>query len=289
MRVALIGAGGQLATDLAPLFPDLVPLTRADLDITQPDAVATVLDGIRPDVVLNTAAYNLVDKAESEPERAFAVNALGARNLARLCGAKDWTLVHFSTDYVFGGEVSLLRRGWLESSVPAPVNVYGASKLAGEHLVRMHCPRHFVIRTCGLYGQAATKAKGNFVKTMLRLARERPEVRVVADQICTPTFTRDVARITAALLPTAAYGLYHATNSGECSWYAVADEAIRLAGLATPVVPIETAEYPTPARRPAFSALECSRIEEATGLTLRSWQEALAEYVAGLGDERGPS
>lgn len=287
MRVALIGAGGQLATDLAPLFPDLVPLTRADLDITQPDAVAMVLDGVRPDVVINTAAYNLVDKAESEPERAFAVNALGARNVARVCEARDWTLVHFSTDYVFGGDVSLLRRGWIEGSVPAPVNVYGASKLAGEHLVRMHCPRHFVIRTCGLYGHAATKSKGNFVKTMLRLAKERPEVRVVADQICTPTFTRDVARMTAALLQTPAYGLYHATNSGECSWYAVADEAVRLAGLATPVVPIETAEYPTPARRPPFSALDCSKIEEATGLTLRPWQEALAEYVAGLGDERG--
>lgn len=283
MKVALIGAGGQLATDLAPLFADLVPLTRADLDITDRDAIRRVLDAIRPDVVINTAAYNLVDKAEADPVTAFGVNAIGAGNLALYCGEQDRTLIHYSTDYVFGSEVSLTRRGWNESSLPGPVNVYGASKLAGEHLVRMHCPKHYVIRTCGLYGRAATKTKGNFVRTILRLARERTEVRVVADQICTPTYTRDVAGITAELVRAEAYGTYHATNAGECSWYAVAAEAVRLAGLSTPVIPITTSEYPTAARRPAFSALDCARIEEMTGATLRPWEEALREYVASSG------
>jgi len=285
VRVALIGAGGQLASDLAPLFAELVPLTRPDLDITDPAAVKRVLDDARPDVVVNTAAYNLVDRAESEPALAFAANTIGPAHLARYCGERDLALVHFSTDYVFGLEPPAPLRAWRETDVPVPLSLYGATKLAGEHAVRMHCRRHYVIRTCGLYGQAATKTKGNFVQTMLRLARERSELRVVADQLCTPTFTRDVARITARLLATGAYGLYHATNSGESSWFAVAEEAIRLAGLSTSVRPITTAEYPTAAQRPPFSRLDCSKIESVTGETLRPWQEALREYVGALSDQ----
>lgn len=279
MRVALIGAGGQLASDLAPLFPDLIPLTHEELDIVDVEAVSNVLDAARPDVVINTAAYNLVDKAESEPERAFAVNAIGPAHLARYCGSRELTLVHFSTDYVFGSGLPSPLRPWREDDVPVPVSLYGASKLAGEHAVRMNCPRHFVVRTCGLYGRAATKAKGNFVQTMLRLAREKPELRVVSDQVCTPTWTRDVAAATARLLATDAYGLYHATNSGQCSWHALASEAVRLAGLPTPVTAIPSSEYPTAARRPPYSRLDCSKLERITGMTMPSWQEAVSQYL----------
>ena len=279
MRVALIGAGGQLATDLAPLFPDLQLLPHAALDIVDAAAVASALDSARPDVVINTAAYNLVDKAESEPERAFAVNAIGPAHLARYCGSRGLTLVHFSTDYVFGLEPPVPLRPWTEKDVAVPVSLYGASKLAGEHAVRMNCPRHFVVRTCGLYGHAASKVKGNFVQTMLRLARERPELRVVSDQLCTPTWTRDVATATARLLETEAYGLYHATNSGECSWHALACEAVRLAGLDVPIHPIASSEYPTAARRPTYSRLDCSRLQGVTGMTMPSWQEAIAGYL----------
>jgi len=282
MRVALIGAGGQLASDLAPLFPDLVPLQRSDLDITDGERVTQVLDAARPDVVINTAAYNLVDRAESEPALAYEANAIGPLRLARYCGERNLVLVHFSTDYVFGLEPPAPLRPWRESDVPVPLSVYGASKLAGELAVRANATRHFVIRTCGLYGRAATKAKGNFVQTMLRLARERPELRVVADQLCTPTFTRDVARAAARLLATEAYGLYHAVNSGECSWYAVAEEAVRLAGLSTPLSPITTAEYPTAAKRPPYSRLDCAKLEAATGKAMRPWHEALCEYVSEL-------
>ena len=282
MRVALIGAGGQLASDLAPLFPDLVPLTRSDLDIADGERVAAVLDAARPDVVINTAAYNLVDRAESEPALADAVNVQGPLHLARYCGVRDLVLVHYSSDYVFGVEPPWPRRPWRETDTPMPVSVYGASKLAGEEAVRANAPRHFVIRTCGLYGRAATKAKGNFVQTMMRLARERPELRVVADQTCTPTFTRDVARVTARLLETEAYGLYHAVNSGECSWYAVAEEAVRLAGLSTPLSPITTAEYPTAAKRPPYSRLDCAKLEAVIGEPMRPWREALGEYVSEL-------
>ncbi len=283
MRIALIGAAGQLGTDLQrQLSGDVVPLTHADVEVTQPDSIQVMLDRVRPDMVVNTAAYNLVDKAETEYEAAMAVNAWGPRNLALACANRQLRLVHISTDYVFGLEtgVNTPRR---ESDLPGPQGVYAVSKLLGEYFVRSLCPHHFVIRTCGLYGQAATKAKGNFVLTMLRLAQEKPQLKVVADQRCVPSYTRDVAEAIAALVRTDAYGLYHATNSGESSWFEVAREAVRLAGSATPILPITTAEFGAPAARPAYSVLDCSKITGVTGLPLRPWKEALAAYLREIG------
>lgn len=283
MRIALIGAAGQLGTDLHRyLSGEIIPLTHADIEVTQSDSIDAMLDSVEPDLVLNTAAYNLVDKAETENEAAMAVNAWAPRLLALACAKRNLTLAHMSSDFVFGLE-SGPQSPKTEIDPPGPQGVYAASKLLGEYFVRSHCPRHFVIRTCGLYGLAATKAKGNFVLTMLRLAKEKPQLKVVADQRCVPSYTKDVATVIAALVQTQAYGLYHATNSGDSSWYEVAAEAVRLAGLTTPVLPTTTKEFGAPATRPAYSVLNCSKIEKATGLVMRPWKEALAAYLTDIG------
>ncbi len=281
MRIALIGAAGQLGTDLKRILPDVVPITHHDLELTDSAQVAGVLDRILPDLVLNTAAYNLVDAAEDQPDLARAVNVVGPENLARWCSSRDVTLVQISSDYVFGGD-SLRQTPYTEEDEPAPLGVYGRSKLDGENVVRTLCERHFVIRTCGLYGQAETRSKGNFVKTMLRLADERPELNVVNDQHCTPSYTADVAEMIAALIQQSEYGTYHITNSGATTWFEVAREALRLAGKSTLVHPIPSSAYPTKAQRPAYSVLDCRKVQLATGLSMPTWQNALARYVATL-------
>src|SRR5690606_35857431 len=169
---------------------------------------------VSPQYVVNTAAYNAVDRAEQQPRAAFEVNALGPLHLARYCEARGITLLHVSTDYVFGADAAR-STPWTEEDRPGPVSVYGCSKLAGEYLVAQACRRHFVVRTCGLYGTAIDDSKGNFVRTMLRLAGERDELRVVNDQYCTPSYTADVARAIDALLATDEHGLYHVTNAGQ--------------------------------------------------------------------------
>ena len=219
MKIVIVGAGGQLASDLVPALAGhaVVPLPHAELDLCDAAAVRARLARERPDVVINTAAFHRVDECERVPEVPFRVNAVAARDLAQVCADLDSTLVSFSTDYVFDGRQ---RRPYTEEDAPGPVNVYGVTKLAGEYFIRALCPKHFVVRTTGLYGvTAASKHGGNFVETMIRLARARTPIRVVADQILTPTYTRDVARTIADLVRTDRYGLYHVTNSGACLWY----------------------------------------------------------------------
>jgi dTDP-4-dehydrorhamnose reductase len=281
MRYAVLGAAGQLGRDLCPrLAGEVIPLTRDRADLTRPETLRAALDEARPDVVLNCAAYNFVDRAEAEPEAAFAVNAWGVRDLARLCGERDWTLVHFSTDYVFGLDATR-RTPWTEDDAPGPVSVYGLSKLAGEYLVRSLCPRHFVVRTCGLYGVWGSGGKGgNFVETMLRLAGQGKPLRVVADQTCTPTYTVDLADATSALLNAGRPGLYHLTNAGSCSWYEFARAIFELQGLSPDLTPITSREYGAAARRPAYSVL-ANPAGAACGLPgLRPWRVAVAAYLS---------
>lgn len=278
-QIAVIGAAGQLGSDLMRVLGDRgLPLGHAEIELTQPASIAAALDGRGVTRVINCAAYNLVDKAEGEPEAAFAVNAFGVRNLARWCGLHDVPLLHVSTDYVFGLDAGRMTPYTVDDAA-GPVSVYGSSKLAGEHFVRALCSRHWVVRTCGLYGRNAARGKGNFVETMLRLGRERPELRIVADQICTPTSTSDLATALAALVQTDAYGLYHATNSGGCSWYDFAAEIFRVAGLSPVLKPITAREYGAAAKRPAYSVLDCSRLVAACGVRLRPWQEAVGAYL----------
>jgi dTDP-4-dehydrorhamnose reductase len=280
VKYAVLGAAGQLGRDLCPrLQGDVVALTRQDVDLTRPEAVRTVLGGLRPDAVVNCAAYNFVDRAEDEPEAAFAVNAWAVRKLASVCRELDCTLVHFSTDYVFGLDESR-RTPYVETDAPGPVSVYGLSKLAGEYLVRALCPRHFVIRTCGLYGRWGSGGKGgNFVETMLRLAGQGKPVRVVSDQVCTPSYTVDVAAATVALLATGRYGLYHVTNSGHASWFEFARTIFGMARVEAHVLPISSAEYGARARRPCYSVLAMKAPAGVSLPPLRPWCEALAAYV----------
>ena len=280
MKTIVIGSAGQLGRDLVPLLAgDVVPLTRADADLTDPKVLRSCLEAHRPDCVVNCAAYNFVDKAETEPEAAFATNAWGVRHLAEICRDLDATLVHFSTDYVFGLDATR-REPWTEADAPGPVGAYGLSKLTGEYWVRQLCPKHFVIRTCGLFGVWGSGGKGgNFVETMLRLASQGKPLRIVDDQTCTPSFTADVAAAAIALLTTRQFGLYHLTNAGECTWFEFAREIFRQAGLRAVLTPISSAEFAAPARRPAYSVLSKNRYDSLQLPPLRPWQEALKDYL----------
>lgn len=285
MKIALVGAGGQLAFDIARELAghEVVGLTRTELDIRDASLVHQVMDTIKPQLVINTAAYNLVDKAETDQADAYANNAIGPTNLAKECGRLDLPLIHVSTDYVYGLDADR-KTPWEETDAPGPVSVYGNSKLAGENLVRAYCPRHFVLRTCGLYGVKGSRGKGgNFVETMLRLGGQGGPVRVVADQHCTPSATADIARAVAGFVglidEPKAYGLYHVTNTGGTTWHQFATEIFRQAGLKVACEPITTAQFNAPARRPPYSVLSTKKMVAAGVPALPSWEEAIGHYL----------
>ena len=285
MRVLITGARGQLARDLRQVFAEqeLLLLSREQLDICDNDQVQEVIGAARPDVVINTAAFVRVDDAEGEIARSFAVNAGGAGQVARACADSGATLVQISTDYVYGGQRE--REPLTEAVAPAPLNVYGASKLGGEYAVRALCPRHYIVRSCGLYGVAGvTSRNGNFVQTMLRLARAGRPIAVVNDQHCTPTATADLAQAVRHLLTAPApFGLYHATNAGQTTWYEFAQRIFALAGLSPELAPISTADFGARARRPPYSVLSSERYARATGRALPPWEDALERYLGATG------
>jgi dTDP-4-dehydrorhamnose reductase len=280
MKVAVLGARGQLGSDLCPRLPaEVVPLGRADLDLDRPETVAPALAALRPDVVVNCAAYNLVDKAEAEPEAAFRTNAWGVRVLARACRDLGCRLVHFSTDYVFGLDAGR-HTPLTEDDPPGPVSVYGLSKLAGEYLIRSTAPGSLVIRTCGLYGVRGVGGKGgNFVETMLRVAGQGKQLRVVADQRCTPSYTVDVAAAAAGLIGRGAEGVYHVTSSGDCTWHEFADEIVRRACVRADLTPITSREFGAAAQRPGYSVLSGGKLASTGVPVLRPWTEALSAYL----------
>jgi len=280
MKVAIIGANGQLGSDLVKALAseEVIPLTHDDIEVADQASVHRVLTRHQPQVVINTAAFHNVVACEEQPERAFAVNAIGAWNVARACGPLGASLVHISTDYVFDGQKG---NPYTEDDLPRPLNVYGVSKLAGEHLIRYSLKQHFIIRTSGLYGTHPCRAKGgeNFVELMLRLARERDEVRVVNDEVLTPTYTWDLARQIALLIHTQHYGLYHVTSGGQCSWYEFARAIFELTGTRVNLQPTTAEEFPRPVKRPAYSVLENRALRELGLDRMRPWQEALAAYL----------
>jgi dTDP-4-dehydrorhamnose reductase len=280
----LIGGNGQLGTDLRLRWEAdrpreaLVCLTHADVEVTDLDGVRAVMHRHRPVIVINTSAYHQVDMAERHPERAFEVNALGPRNLAIACGEVDALLVHFSTDYVFSGGAG---RPYTEDDRPDAVNVYGVSKVAGEMLVRQTWPRHLIVRTSGLYGIAGSSGKGgNFVETMLRLASAGRPIRVVNDQVLTPTSSAALALQVLRLLEAGASGTYHATCQGECSWYEFAAEIFRQAGLRTDLASQTTAESGAVARRPGYSVLRNRGVQNLGVDLMPEWPDALSAYLA---------
>jgi dTDP-4-dehydrorhamnose reductase len=248
------------------------PFDRFGLDLADTPPLVATVRALQPAVIVNAAAYTAVDKAEAERDMAFAVNATAPRVLAEEAKRIGALLVHYSTDYVFDGEKA---SPYVEDDAPRPTSVYGESKLAGEQAILKSGCRHLILRTSWVYGPRGK----NFYLTMLRLAKERPELRVVDDQVGAPTSSLEIARATATLLGKGARGLYHMTAAGETSWCGFARAIFAAAGIATPVVPIPTADYPTPARRPRNSRLDCSRLRADFGVALAPWEEALAEVT----------
>ena len=277
MKVVVTGAGGQLGRELPGAFAehDVVALTSAELDITDAGAVMGRLHAEAPALVVNAAAYTKVDACEEDPVPAWGVNAAGAWHLALVCRELGATLVHVSTDYVFDGT---LDRPYTEFDAVGPRSVYGRTKEAGEQLVRDTLDRHYIVRTSWLHGRHG----GNFLRTMLRVGRERDQVSVVDDQRGSPTFADDLARAIAALVTTGAYGTYHRTNTGACTWFDLARAAYQRADIAVDVLPTTTAEYGAPAPRPANSVLD-NRKADLLGLDpLPPWEESLERFLEHL-------
>ena len=282
MRTMIIGSSGQLGTDLCrTLGGGLAPLTHQDVEISDRASVDAAMDKHRPDLVVNTAAFNLVDLAEQDPSGAIATNAVGARNLALACAERDVDLFHVSTDYVFDGDKG---SPYDEDDLPGPLNVYGTTKLAGEHFVRALAPRWYIARTTGLFGIAGSlPGKRNFVETMLRLANDGRDIKVVSDQRVSPTYTYDLALAMGRLIEKKAYGLYHITNAGSCSWYEFARAIFEETGLAPNLSETTSAAFAAPAKRPAYSVLANDALARAGVPRLRSWREGLHAYLV----ERG--
>jgi dTDP-4-dehydrorhamnose reductase len=286
VTVLVTGAGGQLGRDLLDVFADhgVVGLTRAELDVADEAAVVAAVRDHAPTLVVNAAAWTDVDGCEADPMRAHQVNALGPWWLARACRDVDATLVTLSTDYVFPGvaprDAAGRPRGFTEFDPVDPINVYGRSKAAGEQLVRATLPAHHVVRTAWVNG-----ARGrNFVRTMLRIARERGEVRVVDDQVGSPTFTRDLAAAIRQLAVSGRYGTWHRTNTGSCSWYDLAAATFELAGLDVQLSPQPSSALERPAPRPAWSVLDDTHAL-ASGLdALPSWRDGLRALLDELGE-----
>jgi len=279
MRIALLGSNGQLGQDLQPQLAkhELFPLTRKEYDVTDHARARSVLTGLKPDMVLNATAYHRVDDCEDHAELAYNVNALAVLNLVRISNDLDATLVHLSTDYVFDGKSTT---PYTENSIAMPLSVYGNSKLAGEMLVRTMARKHFVIRTCGLYGKAGSNGNGgNFVVTMLKKARNGDSIRVVNDQTITPTPTVELARQMAALLETTHFGLFHMTSEGSCTWYEFAAAIFEIAGVKADLSPTTSAHYKAPALRPRYSVLENARLKELGLNQMCHWRDGLAEYL----------
>ncbi len=281
-RFMVLGASGQLGSEIVNLLPsdEIIALTREQLDITDFAKVQAVLKEMRPRVVFNCTGFVKVDDAEENSEEAWRVNALSVLILARVCADLDSTLISISTDYVFDG-----RKGapYTELDVPRPLSVYGVTKLAGEFFVRAYCPRHFVVRTSGLYGKRGSRAKGgSFVDRILQKAKAGEPLRVVTDQVTSPTYAKDLASHLVKLIETEKFGLYHIANRGYCSWHEFAVTAIQLVSLNVPVEPITSDQLPLKAKRPSFSALVSVRLLSAGLPPLRHWREALTEFLLGF-------
>ena len=285
LRVLLLGPNGQLGHDVRRAHMEaeepfeLHPVGRHRLDVAMPEVVESVLDRLDFDALVNCTAYTGVDEAEDDADLAFAVNAHAVRAMARACAAKRARLVHISTDYVFGGD-AVRTCPLREDDPPAPVNVYGASKALGETLARLSCEEVVILRVASLFGTAGVAGKGgNFVETMIRAGREKGALRVVDDQTMSPTATADVARVVLRTLTEGcAPGLYHVVSSGSATWFELAREIALRTGTEATVTPCTSAEYPTRAVRPRYSALDNTKVSAVFG-AMPSWQDALERYL----------
>lgn len=279
MKILVAGANGQLGQELVQQLKqadvELFAFTKTELDICNLAIVQQVVQEIQPHVIINAAAFTKVDLAETEQDLAFAVNAYGQRNLAVAAEQVGAKVCYVSTDYVFDGEA---QSPYEEHALVNPIGVYGKSKYAGEQLTQTVSSKYFIVRTAWVYGEYGP----NFVKTMLRLAAERDELGVVSDQIGSPTYTVDLAAFILELVQTEKYGIYHCTNSGQCSWYEFAQAIFEESNLQIKVNPLTTAQYPTPAKRPSYSVLS-DRALRVNGFTpIRHWRDGLKAFLNNL-------
>ena len=287
MNIAIIGADGQLGSDLVKALKGekVFPLYYPDFDITKPSRIREILSRLDLEVVINTAAYHRVDECEEYPQKSFEVNSIAVRDLALICRELKFTLVHFSTDYVFDG---IKKTPYNEEDKPNPLSVYATSKLSGEYFVRSVLERYFLIRTCGLYGAAGCWGKGkNFVDTVISKEKEGKSLKIVKDQTVTPTSTAELAERIGELVQTKHYGLYHLTNEGCCTWFECAQAIFSLIGKRPPLTPVDSETYGARARRPSYSVLE-NKNAKNIGLTdFSHWQEALKDYLITKGHIKG--
>lgn len=277
-KLLVTGSNGQLGRAINKQYAnteyELVNTDVAELDITNVDAVVKMMREVKPYAIINCAAHTGVDACETDQENAYRINAIGPRNLSIAATEVGAKMVHVSTDYVFDGKAS---KPYIEFDAVNPQGMYGRTKLAGENFVKEFAKDYFIIRTAWLYGDGK-----NFAKTMLRLSETNDKVRVVGDQFGSPTSTSELAKMIAHLVPTQNYGLFHGTCEGSCSWADFAKEVFRLVGKNTQVEAITTAEYPTPAVRPAYSVLENYMLKLTTNFTFAPWEAAIKEYMENL-------
>ncbi len=281
-KIFLIGADGQLGSDLKKVLTNyqlLCPLIE-ELDIAQFEKMREYINRNSPDLIINTAAFHNVDECEKNPEKSFLVNTLAVRNLAKVCKEKDIPLVHISTDYVFGLDENR-KTPYREEDLPGPVNIYGVSKLAGEYSISYILKKYFIIRPAGLFGVAGCKEKGggNFVETMLKLAKEGKEIKVKNDEFTSPTYTRELAEAIRDLIETEHYGLFHIASQGECSWYEFAKKIFEITNIRADLKPVSSEKVKTYARRPRCSVLENKHLKEIGLDKMSHWAEALKKYL----------
>lgn len=279
MKILLIGADGQLGTDIQKIVPskELVPLTIADIDITDNAQVERVISKYKPDAIINTAAFHRVDDCEEQDEMALKVNGLGVKNLCLVCQKSKIVLCHISTDYVFDGSK---RTPYVETDIPKPGTAYGISKLVGEYYIQYLLKNYLIIRSSGLFGVAGCQAtnRRNFIEMMLYLAKDKGVVRVVDDQIVSPTYTMDLARKIYQLLQLKKTGLFHITNNGQCSWYDFAEKIFSLTKTKVKLERTTTSEFKSKANRPAYSVLDNCHLRQLGLDDLQTWDQALKAY-----------
>ena len=282
MKIAVIGANGQLGKDICEKIivtkNELVELNHDKIEISNIDCVSSLLKEVRPDVVINTAAMHNVEKCENDPEKSFKVNGIGAKNLSHICNDLNSTLLHISTDYVFDGNK---RKPYVETDKPLPLNVYGNTKLSGEYFIESIAKKYFILRVSGIYGKNPCRAKGtNFVELMLKLAKERDEIRVVDDEILTPTFTGDIAdQIVEILSSDTRYGLYHVTAEGSCSWFEFAREIFSISKTNIVLNRAAPGEFAIKVNRPKYSVLENKFLKDQGINIMPLWEKGLKRYL----------
>lgn len=281
MKVLLIGHNGQLGTDINLYFSDrgvdVIGIDQPDIDVCSLESCEKNILPEKPDIVINTAAFHVVDLCEDEAMKTFEVNVLGIKNVVNVCNQLDIPIMHFSTDFVFGGDKS---EPYTEEDCPNPLSIYAISRLAGEHTVKYLTDKFYLVRLCGLYGMASCFGKGyNFVEMMLKMASEGKDIKVVDDQVLTPTYTKDVSEKLYELIEKGKYGVYHMTNTGSCSWYEFAREIFSIANIRPKLSPVSSEEFNSKAKRPAYSVLDNYNLRKAGIKDLRDWKEALRDYM----------